>query len=57
MVKLTKKFERSFKIMDEFVLITQGVRDSNNRSVVKVPPRTFDKILTLKNKTGISMKR
>lgn len=40
---------------DKFVLIAQGVTDSPNKGVVRLPPQSYDKIYDLHQKTGMSM--
>lgn len=43
--------------MDKFVLITKGTHDSNNKSIVRIPPSCFERVLRLKRKSGIPMCR
>lgn len=43
--------------MDVFKIIAPGLRDSNNRSVVRVPPRTYDRLAALSQETGVSICR
>ncbi len=42
---------------DTFKLIAPGMRDSNNRNVVRVPPSTYDRLAVLSRETGVSMCR
>ncbi len=43
--------------MDKFVLITKGSKDSNQKSVIQLTPRCYEKVYQLKRKTGISMRK
>ena len=42
--------------MDKFVLITKGVKDCRNKSVVRLAPECYEKVYHLKLQTGISMR-
>lgn len=43
--------------MDKFVLIAEGSKDSQRKSVVKLTPDCYEKVYDLKCKTGISMRK
>lgn len=42
--------------MDKFVLITKGVKDCNNKSIIRLTPSCYEKVFNLKLKTGLSMR-
>lgn len=43
--------------MDKFVLITKGAKESNQKGAVRLTLTCYEKILGLREKTGISMCR
>lgn len=42
---------------DTFVLFAPGLKDSNNRAVVRLTPDCYSRVQALKAKTGLSMCR
>lgn len=43
-------------MMDRFVLITQGAKDSRDKAVVRLSPTCYTVIANLKKRTGLSMR-
>ena len=44
-------------MMDRFVIVSPGIRDSKNRNVIRVTPACYNRIAELSEQTGISMCR
>jgi hypothetical protein len=42
---------------DTFKIVAPGLKDSNNHSVICVPPGTYDQLARLSRETGVSMCR
>lgn len=42
---------------DTFKIIAPGLKDSNNRGIIRVPPSTYDRLATLSKDTGVSICR
>lgn len=42
---------------DTFRIIAPGIRGSNNRTVIRVPPSTYDRLADLSRETGVSICR
>lgn len=42
---------------DTFRIIAPGLKDSNNRSVIRVSPSTYDRIAALSRENSVSMCR
>ena len=42
---------------DAFKIIAPGLKDSSNRSVVRIPPSTYDRLAALSRESGVSMCR
>ena len=42
---------------DTFRIIAPGLRDSNNRGVIRIPPSTYDRLAALSRETGVSICR
>ena len=43
--------------MDVFKIIAPGLKDSNNRGVIRIPPNTYDRLADLSRETGVSICR
>ena len=42
---------------DTFKIIAPGLKDSNMRGVIRVPPSTYDRLALLSKETGVSICR
>jgi predicted DNA-binding protein len=42
---------------DIFRIIAPGLRDSDNRGVIRVPPGTYNQLMSLSKETGVSICR
>jgi predicted DNA-binding protein len=42
---------------DAFKIIAPGLKDSSNRTIIRVPPTTYDRVAALSRETGVSMCR
>lgn len=42
---------------DSFRIIAPGLKDSNNRGVIRIPPSTYDRLAALSKETGVSICR
>lgn len=42
---------------DTFRIIAPGLRDSDKRGVIRVPPSTYDRLILLSKDTGVSICR
>jgi predicted DNA-binding protein len=47
--------ENAYK--DTFRIIAPGLKDSNNRGVIRIPPNTYDRLSLLSRETGVSICR
>jgi hypothetical protein len=43
--------------MDTFRIIAPGLNDSDKRGVIRIPPSTYDRLMTLSKDAGVSICR